>query len=177
MITTTPNLGSQWWLDISYSEQVLLDGTNITVEEYPRGNFVGPTMLTAVDPSMEIYQEEVFGPVLIVMKVATLKEAIQLINENQYGNGTALFTRSGEAARQFKYEIEVGQVGINVPVPVPLPFFAWTGSKSSFLGDVNFYGKSGVRFYTQIRTVVSLWKPSGGEGDHAVSTSMPVLKH
>jgi len=107
---------------------------------------------------MEIYREEVFGPVLITLEVNTLDEAIQIINQNQYGNGTAIFTRSGAAARKFQHEVDVGQIGINVPIPVPLPFFSFTGSRASIRGDLNFYGKTGVHFYTFIKTVTSSWK-------------------
>ncbi|OON18569.1 methylmalonate-semialdehyde dehydrogenase, partial [Opisthorchis viverrini] len=122
--------------------QLILDGRNIRVEGYERGNFVGPTILTNVKPQMRCYKEEIFGPVLLCIEVDDLDEAIDLINQNPYGNGTAIFTTNGAAARKFTHSINVGQVGINVPIPVPLPMFSFTGSRGSFLGDTNFYGKS-----------------------------------
>ena len=106
---------------------------------------------------MTIYQEEIFGPVLLLLRAKTLSEAIELINHNPYGNGTSIFTASGAAARKFQHEILVGQVGINVPIPVPLPFFSFTGWRKSFFGDLHAYGKQGVRFYTETKTVTARW--------------------
>ncbi|KAH9696969.1 methylmalonate-semialdehyde dehydrogenase (acylating) [Citrus sinensis] len=141
------------------------------VPGYEHGNFIGPTILTDVTADMECYKEEIFGPVLLCMQADSLEEAIKIVNKNQYGNGAAIFTSSGAAARKFQTEIEAGQVGINVPIPVPLPFFSFTGSKASFAGDLNFYGKAGVNFYTQIKTVTQQWRDlPGGSG---VSLAMP----
>lgn len=134
-----------------------LDGRGCTVEGCPDGNWVGPTLFSGVTPDMDIYKEEVFGPVLSCVEVNDLGEAIELINNNPYGNGTSLFTASGGAARRFRHEIEVGQVGINIPIPVPLPFFSFTGWKGSFYGDQHAYGKQAVRFYTETKTVTSRW--------------------
>ncbi|XP_021717239.1 methylmalonate-semialdehyde dehydrogenase [acylating], mitochondrial-like [Chenopodium quinoa] len=143
--------------------RLVLDGRNIVVPGYENGNFVGPTILSDVTAEMECYKEEIFGPVLLCMQADSLEEAISIVNKNQYGNGASIFTSSGAAARKFQTEIEAGQVGINVPIPVPLPFFSFTGSKASFAGDLNFYGKAGVQFYTQLKTVTQQWKdlPSG----------------
>eukprot|EP00300_Choanocystis_sp_HF-7_P024592 c26090_g1_i1.p1 GENE.c26090_g1_i1~~c26090_g1_i1.p1 ORF type:complete len:527 (+),score=130.81 c26090_g1_i1:218-1582(+) len=141
-----------------------LDGRAFQPEgKYANGFFVGPTVLSGVTPSMECYREEIFGPVLLCVCVDTLDQAIQIINSNPYGNGTAIFTNSGFAARKFQHEVDVGQIGINLPIPVPLPFFSFTGSRGSIAGDVNFYGKSGVHFYTQIKTITTQWKdaPAG----------------
>ncbi|KAL0335037.1 UNVERIFIED_CONTAM: Methylmalonate-semialdehyde dehydrogenase [acylating], mitochondrial [Sesamum radiatum] len=151
--------------------RLLLDGRTIKVPGYEQGNFIGPTILADVTADMECYKEEIFGPVLICMQADSLEEAINIVNRNKYGNGAAIFTSSGIAARKFQTEIEAGQVGINVPIPVPLPFFSFTGSKASFAGDLNFYGKAGVQFYTQIKTVTQQWKdlPSGA----GVSLAMP----
>jgi malonate-semialdehyde dehydrogenase (acetylating)/methylmalonate-semialdehyde dehydrogenase len=135
----------------------LVDGSDYTVEGYEAGNWVGPTLFTDVTEEMEIYKEEIFGPVLSCVFVDTLDEAIELINRNPYGNGTSLFTASGAAARKFQQQIEVGQVGINIPIPVPLPFFSFTGWKNSFYGDQHTYGKQGVRFYTETKTVTARW--------------------
>jgi len=134
-----------------------LDGRGLTVDGYPDGNFVGPTVLSKVQPDNICYTEEIFGPVLVCLEADSLDDAMDIINQNPYGNGCALFTGSGAAARKFTHGVDVGQVGINVPIPVPLPMFSFTGSRGSFLGDVNFYGKSGVQFYTKWKTVSSNW--------------------
>ncbi len=134
-----------------------LDGRNPSVSGYENGNFVGPTIFSGVTREMTIYQEEIFGPVLCVMAAATMDEAIELINANPNGNGTAIFTRSGAAARHFQEEIDVGQVGINVPIPVPVPMFSFTGSRASKLGDLGPYGKQVVQFYTQTKTITERW--------------------
>ncbi|WP_027896131.1 CoA-acylating methylmalonate-semialdehyde dehydrogenase [Zestomonas thermotolerans] len=137
--------------------QLLLDGRNPQVPGYADGNFVAPTIFAGVTPEMTIYKEEIFGPVLCVMQAATMDEAIQIINANPNGNGTAIFTRSGAAARHFQEEIDVGQVGINVPIPVPVPLFSFTGSRGSKLGDLGPYGKQVIQFYTQTKTVTERW--------------------
>ena len=135
----------------------LIDGSQCSVEGYPEGNWVGPTLFSKVKIDSEIYRTEIFGPVLLCIEVDTLDEAIELINKNPYGNGTSIFTASGRSARKFRHEIEVGQVGINVPIPVPLPFFSFTGWKQSFYGDLHAYGKQAVRFYTETKTVTERW--------------------
>eukprot|EP00049_Salpingoeca_infusionum_P010786 m.186080 g.186080 ORF g.186080 m.186080 type:complete len:522 (+) comp14747_c0_seq1:300-1865(+) len=129
-----------------------------TVAGYPNGNWLKPTILTNVTTDMDCYKEEIFGPVLVCLNADTLDDAIALANANKWGNGTAIFTNNGAAARKFTFEIEATQVGINVPIPVPLPMFSFTGGKQSFLGDLNFYGKAGVQFFTQLKTVTSLWR-------------------
>jgi malonate-semialdehyde dehydrogenase (acetylating)/methylmalonate-semialdehyde dehydrogenase len=134
-----------------------LDGRHIKVPGYEHGNFVGPTIFSGVTPNMSIYATEIFGPVMVIVGVNTLDEAIALTNSNPFGNGTAIFTQSGAAARKFQNEIDVGQVGINVPIPVPVPFFSFTGSRGSKLGDLGPYGKQVVQFYTQTKTVTSRW--------------------
>ncbi len=137
--------------------QCLLDGSDCQVEGFPDGNWVGPTFFTKVTTDMSIYKEEIFGPVLCGIEVDTLEQAIDLINENPYGNGTSIFTSSGAAARKYQHEIKVGQVGINVPVPVPLPMFSFTGWRKSFYGDQHAYGKQAVKFYTETKTVTARW--------------------
>ncbi|RZF39164.1 hypothetical protein LSTR_LSTR005792 [Laodelphax striatellus] len=154
---------------------LLLDGRDIVVKGYEKGNFVGPTILTDVKPHMKCYKEEIFGPVLVVLFADTLDEAIEIVNSNPYGNGTAIFTNNGATARKFTQEIDVGQVGINVPIPVPLPMFSFTGSRGSFLGDCHFYGKQGVQFYTQTKTVTQLWRESDVTHSKA-SVAMPVMQ-
>ncbi|KAE9641020.1 CoA-acylating methylmalonate-semialdehyde dehydrogenase [Pseudomonas sp. PB106] len=134
-----------------------LDGRDIKVPGYEQGNFVGPTLFSGVTTDMQIYTQEIFGPVLVVLEVDTLDQAIALVNANPFGNGTGLFTQSGAAARKFQTEIDVGQVGINIPIPVPVPFFSFTGSRGSKLGDLGPYGKQVVQFYTQTKTVTARW--------------------
>tara|TARA_B110001452_G_scaffold75986_1_gene61703 strand:- start:1564 stop:3144 length:1581 start_codon:yes stop_codon:yes gene_type:complete len=151
-----------------------LNGLGATVEGFPDGNWVGPTVLSDVTTDMTCYKNEIFGPVLQVLHADTLDDAIALINANPYGNGTALFTRSGAAARKFTHEVDVGQIGINLPIPVPLPMFSFTGSRGSILGDHNFYGKGAVTFYTQWKTVTSNWKELEGETTK-LSLSMPTM--
>mmetsp|Transcript_29542 Transcript_29542/g.84216 ORF Transcript_29542/g.84216 Transcript_29542/m.84216 type:complete len:529 (+) Transcript_29542:63-1649(+) len=139
--------------------QLLLDGRSPAVPSGCEGGyFVGPTIFGKVKPGMQIYDQEIFGPVLCCVEADSFDEAIKLVNANPYGNGTAIFTRSGGAARKFVDQIEAGQVGVNVPIPVPLPMFSFTGNKRSILGDLNFYGKAGVHFYTQWKTVTSAWR-------------------
>ncbi|XP_072392224.1 probable methylmalonate-semialdehyde/malonate-semialdehyde dehydrogenase [acylating], mitochondrial [Diabrotica undecimpunctata] len=157
---------------IEQGAKCALDGRNIKVEKYPNGNFVGPTILTDVQTNQECYKEELFGPVLCVMSADTLDDAIKIINANPYGNGTAIMTTNGNHARQFVHETDVGQVGVNVPIPVPLPMFSFTGSRGSFHGDLHFYGKQGLNFYTQTKTVTSLWRK--GQVDSRPSVNMPV---
>jgi malonate-semialdehyde dehydrogenase (acetylating)/methylmalonate-semialdehyde dehydrogenase len=121
------------------------------------GNFVGPTIFSGVRPGMAIYDQEIFGPVLCLAEAATLDEAIALVNANPNGNGTAIFTQSGAAARKFQEEIDVGQIGINVPIPVPVPLFSFSGSRASKLGDLGPYGKQVILFYTQTKTITARW--------------------
>ncbi|PAV89120.1 hypothetical protein WR25_05262 isoform A [Diploscapter pachys] len=154
---------------------VPLDGTNVTVPGYESGNFIGATILAGVKPNMTCYKEEIFGPVLCVMFAEDINEAIHIINSNPYGNGTAIFTNDGVLARKFTNEIEAGQIGINVPIPVPLPMFSFTGNKASFHGDLNFYGKAGVQFYTQWKTVTQFWN-SSKYVDSKPQTAFPQIK-
>src|SRR5690606_11856145 len=118
-----------------------LDGRGIKVAGYENGNFVGPTVFSGVEPGMTIYDQEVFGPVLCLVSADSLEQAIEIINANPNGNGTAIFTQSGAAARRFQEDVDVGQVGINLPIPVPVPMFSFTGSRGSKLGDLGPYGK------------------------------------
>ncbi|NVK42419.1 MAG: CoA-acylating methylmalonate-semialdehyde dehydrogenase [Oceanospirillaceae bacterium] len=142
---------------IAEGARLELDGRDIEVDGYPDGNFVGPTLFSGVTPEMSIYREEIFGPVLSVVGVESLDEAIALINANPNGNGTSIFTSSGWAARRFESDIDVGQVGINVPIPVPVAFFSFTGSRASKLGDLGPNGKQAIQFWTQTKTVTSRW--------------------
>jgi len=134
-----------------------LDGRKPQVAGYENGNFVGPTVFSGVKPGMSIYDQEIFGPVLCLAAAKDIDEAIEFINANPNGNGTAIFTQSGAAARKFQEEVDVGQVGINVPIPVPVPLFSFSGSRASKLGDLGPYGKQVVLFYTQTKTVTARW--------------------
>ncbi|MCD9033413.1 CoA-acylating methylmalonate-semialdehyde dehydrogenase [Luteimonas sp. Y-2-2-4F] len=148
-----------------------LDGRHPAVPGYESGHFVGPTVFSGVKPGMRIYDEEIFGPVLVILEADTLDAAIALVNANPNGNGTAVFTQSGAAARRFQEEIDVGQVGINVPIPVPVPLFSFTGSRASKLGDLGPYGKQVVTFYTQTKTVTARWFDEASAG-HGVNTTI-----
>jgi malonate-semialdehyde dehydrogenase (acetylating)/methylmalonate-semialdehyde dehydrogenase len=155
--------------------KLLLDGRGVKVPSYPKGNFVGPSLLMGVDKKNRAYTEEIFGPVLVCLAVDTLEEAIEFTNASQYGNGCAIFTQCGASARKYQHEIDVGQVGINVPIPVPLPYFSFTGSRGSIRGDVHFYGKQGAQFFTQIKTITANWDYKAGPTK--LSMSMPTLGH
>jgi malonate-semialdehyde dehydrogenase (acetylating)/methylmalonate-semialdehyde dehydrogenase len=149
-----------------------LDGRELRVPQCADGFFVGPTILDHVRPEMSVYKEEIFGPVLVVLRASSLDDAIRLINANPYGNGTAIFTRSGGAARRFQKEVEVGMVGINVPIPVPMPFFSFGGWKSSLFGDLHVYGNEGVYFYTRRKVITGRWTETDLP---ASSLNMPTL--
>ena len=135
----------------------VVDGRGLRIPGHERGFFLGPTLFDNVTPQMSIYQEEIFGPVLIVLRVKTLQEAIDLVNGNPYGNGVAIFTNSGGAARHFENEIEVGMVGVNVPIPVPMAFFSFGGWKASLFGDLHMHGVEGIQFYTRTKAVTARW--------------------
>lgn len=137
--------------------ELILDGRGIKVEGFEKGNFVGPTIFSKVTTDMQIYEQEIFGPVMCIMHAESLDEAIEIVNANPNGNGTAIFTQSGAAAHKFQQDIEVGQVGINLPIPVPLPMLSFGGSRASRLGDLGAYGKQAVQFYTQTKTVTARW--------------------
>ena len=151
---------------IAQGARLELDGRHVKVPSYEKGNFLGPSIFSNVTPEMDIYKDEIFGPVTSVVAVNTLADAIEFTNNNPFGNGTAIFTTSGAAAHKFQSEIDVGQVGINLPIPVPLPFFSFTGSRGSKLGDLGPYGKQAVEFYTQTKTVTARWpKDMAGNGE------------
>lgn len=161
------------YIDLGEAEgaAVVVDGRGLVVPGYERGFFLGPTLFDRVVPEMRIYQDEIFGPVLVVLRVSTLEEAIALVNANPYGNGTALFTGSGAAARLFEQEVEVGMVGINVPIPVPMAFYSFGGWKQSLFGDLHVHGSEGVQFYTRTKAVTRRWT-----GDRALRAfHMPTL--
>jgi malonate-semialdehyde dehydrogenase (acetylating)/methylmalonate-semialdehyde dehydrogenase len=139
---------------------VVVDGRDLTVEGHEEGFFVGPSLLDNVTPEMDAYQDEIFGPVLAIVRTETLDEAIAVINANPYGNGTAVFTGSGEAARKFQREVKVGMIGVNVPIPVPMSYYSFGGWKDSLIGDSPIHGPAGVRFYTRAKVVTTRWPHS-----------------
>ena len=136
---------------------LLADGRGLTIEGHEEGFFIGPTLFDNVTPDMSIYTDEIFGPVLSTVRMESYDDAIALVNDNPYGNGTAVFTNDGGAARKFQNEIQVGMVGINVPIPVPLSFYSFGGWKDSSFGDHAIYGPDGVHFYTRGKVVISRW--------------------
>ena len=146
---------------------LLVDGRNVAVPGHENGYFVGPCLFDNVKPGMVIYQEEIFGPVLGIVRVKTLQEAMDLIDRHEYGNGTCIFTRDGEAARYFSDNILVGMVGVNVPLPVPVAYHSFGGWKRSLFGDLSAYGPDAVRFYTKRKTITQRW-PSAGVREGAV---------
>jgi malonate-semialdehyde dehydrogenase (acetylating)/methylmalonate-semialdehyde dehydrogenase len=137
--------------------RVTVDGRGCRVAGHEAGFFVGPTVIDGVRPDMDVYQEEIFGPVLVVLRVDTLEEAIELINSNRYGNGTAVFTSSGAAARAFQRGVNVGMIGVNVPIPVPMAYYSFGGWKDSLFGDKHVHGPEGVSFYTRAKVVTARW--------------------
>ncbi|MCJ8156149.1 CoA-acylating methylmalonate-semialdehyde dehydrogenase [Sphingomonas sp. LaA6.9] len=141
--------------------ELVVDGRGLSLQGYEGGYFMGPTLLDRVTPEMRSYQEEIFGPVLQILRAKTFEEAVAYPTQHQYGNGVALFTRNGDFARKFASSVEVGMVGINVPIPVPVAYHSFGGWKRSGFGDLNQYGMDGIRFYTRTKTVTQRW-PSGG---------------
>jgi malonate-semialdehyde dehydrogenase (acetylating) / methylmalonate-semialdehyde dehydrogenase len=136
---------------------VVLDGRDVKVPGGDAGFFLGPTLVDRVTPAMQVYRDEIFGPVLSVLRVGTLDEAVELVNANPYGNGTAIFTRDGHAARRFRRDVQVGMVGVNVAIPVPMAYYSFGGWKDSLFGDAHIHGMEGVRFNTRLKSVTTRW--------------------
>ena len=153
-------------LGVEEGADLVVDGRNLVVEGRENGYFLGPCLFDRVTPDMRIYQEEIFGPVLCVVRAESEEQAMQLIDDHEYGNGTCIFTRDGEAARYFADNIKVGMVGINVPLPVPVAYHSFGGWKRSLFGDLYAYGPDSVRFYTRRKTITQRW-PSGGVREKA----------
>jgi malonate-semialdehyde dehydrogenase (acetylating)/methylmalonate-semialdehyde dehydrogenase len=146
--------------------ELVQDGRGFKLQGYEEGFFIGPTLFDRVTPNMKSYQDEIFGPVLQIARAESFEEALSLPSKHQYGNGVAIFTRNGRAAREFAQRVDVGMVGINVPIPVPVAYHSFGGWKRSAFGDVNQHGTEGVRFYTKIKTVTARW-PEGDVGDQS----------
>ena len=149
---------------IEQGATLVLDGRQETSATQDDGFFIGPTIFDFVTPSMSIYQDEIFGPVLSVVRVDSLSEAIELVNDHEYGNGTSIFTSNGNSARTFQEKISVGMVGVNIPIPVPMAFHSFGGWKRSIFGPLNMHGPDGVRFFTRMKTVTARWSSEQSEG-------------
>jgi malonate-semialdehyde dehydrogenase (acetylating)/methylmalonate-semialdehyde dehydrogenase len=158
---------------VSEGATLVVDGRDFVVTGNENGYFVGPTLFDHVKPGMRIYDEEIFGPVLSVVRVESYEEAVQLINDHEYGNGTAIFTRDGDTARQFTETVQVGMIGVNVPIPVPMAFHSFGGWKRSLFGPLHMHGPDGVRFYTRMKTITARW-PTGLRA--GAEFSMPTMK-
>jgi malonate-semialdehyde dehydrogenase (acetylating)/methylmalonate-semialdehyde dehydrogenase len=153
------------YIDIAIEDKatVVVDGRGIEVDGEPNGFWLGPTLIDNVPTSSRVYKDEIFGPVLSVVRVASYEEGLELINNGAYGNGTAIFTNDGGAARKFQNEVEIGMIGINVPIPVPVAYYSFGGFKSSLFGDTKAHGVQGFHFFTREKTVTSRWlDPSHG---------------
>jgi malonate-semialdehyde dehydrogenase (acetylating)/methylmalonate-semialdehyde dehydrogenase len=162
---------------VSEGARLVVDGRGLTVPGHERGFFLGGSLFDRVTPAMRIYREEIFGPVLVVLRVATLADAVTLVNSHEFANGTAIFTRDGGAARAFVNQIEVGMVGVNVPIPVPMAFMSFGGWRRSSFADHAMHGMEGVRFYTRLKTVTSRWLPASQEdGSGGAEFTMPTMK-
>ena len=147
-------------LGVDEGAELVVDGRGFTLQGHEQGFFVGPTLFDRVTPGMRTYQEEIFGPVLQIVRAASFEDAVQLPSAHQYGNGVAIFTRNGHAAREFAARVNVGMVGINVPIPVPVAYHSFGGWKRSAFGDTNQHGMEGVKFFTKVKTVTQRW-PDG----------------
>ncbi|MFT4056928.1 MAG: CoA-acylating methylmalonate-semialdehyde dehydrogenase [Novosphingobium sp.] len=157
------------WIQTGVDEgaELVVDGRGFKLQGYEEGFFVGPSLFDHVTPDMSAYKEEIFGPVLQIVRAKTFEEAIELPTRHQYGNGVAIFTRNGHAAREFAGRVQVGMVGINVPIPVPVAYHSFGGWKRSAFGDHNQYGMEGIRFWTKVKTVTQRWPDGGAAGDSA----------
>ena len=163
------------YIDVGVAEgaDLVVDGRGLKLQGYEGGFFTGGSLFDNVTSEMRIYKEEIFGPVLAVVRAPDYDAAVRLVNEHEYGNGTAIFTRDGDAARSFAHDVEIGMVGVNVPIPVPLSFHTFGGWKRSLFGDTNVYGPEGVRFYSRLKTVTSRW-PAGIRA--GAEYTMPTLR-
>ena len=157
------------WIDTAEKEgaEVVIDGRGFSLQGHENGFFVGPTLLDRVTPDMESYKEEIFGPVLQIVRAKDFEDAVRLPSEHQYGNGVAIFTRNGHAAREFASRVNVGMVGINVPIPVPVSYHSFGGWKRSGFGDIDQYGMEGLKFWTKAKKVTQRWPDGGGDGSNA----------
>jgi len=149
---------------VEQGASLVTDGRGLEIEGHENGFFIGPCLFDRVSPEMSIYREEIFGPVLCVVRCAGFEQAMELVNASPYANGTAIFTRDGGAARRFQREIEVGMVGVNVPIPVPLAFHSFGGWKDSIFGSHGIYGQEGIHFYTRQKVTTARWPDPSQRG-------------
>ncbi len=161
-------------MGVDEGAELVVDGRGFTLQGHEDGFFVGPTLFDRVTPEMRSYQEEIFGPVLQMVRADNFEEALRLPSDHQYGNGVAIFTRNGHAAREFAARVNVGMVGINVPIPVPVAYHSFGGWKRSAFGDTNQHGMEGVKFFTKVKTITQRW-PDGGVGDAANAFVIPTM--
>jgi malonate-semialdehyde dehydrogenase (acetylating)/methylmalonate-semialdehyde dehydrogenase len=154
---------------VDEGSELVVDGREFSLQGYEKGFFLGPTLIDRTTPSMRTYEEEIFGPVLQMVRTDSFEDAVALPSRHQYGNGVAIFTRNGRAARDFAQRVNVGMVGVNVPIPVPVAYHSFGGWKRSGFGDTNQYGVEGVKFYTKVKTVTARWPDTELEGDHGDS--------
>ncbi len=157
------------WIDTAENEggEIVVDGRGFSLQGHEKGFFIGPTLIDHVTTDMESYKEEIFGPVLQIVRARDFEEAVRLPSDHQYGNGVAIFTRNGHAAREFAARVNVGMVGINVPIPVPVAYHSFGGWKRSAFGDTNQYGTEGLKFWTKVKTVTQRWPDGGMDGSNA----------
>ncbi len=160
-------------LGVQEGAKLVVDGRNINLQGFEKGFYIGGCLFDNVKPNMRIYKEEIFGPVLSIVRVKDFKSAVQLVNEHEFGNGTSIYTRDGDAGRTYANQIQVGMVGINIPIPVPMAFHSFGGWKRSLFGDQHMHGPEGIRFYTKLKTVTSRW-PSGVRSNSEFT--MPTMK-
>ena len=164
------------WIQTGVDEgaELVVDGRGFTLQGHEQGFFIGPTLFDRVTTDMSAYREEIFGPVLQIVRAPDFETAVRLPSEHQYGNGVAIFTRNGHAAREFAARVNVGMVGINVPIPVPVAYHTFGGWKRSAFGDTNQHGMEGVKFWTRVKTVTQRW-PDGGTGEAANAFVIPTM--
>ncbi|MDO7843660.1 CoA-acylating methylmalonate-semialdehyde dehydrogenase [Sphingomonas immobilis] len=169
VVTAAHKQKVEQWIQTGVDEgaELVVDGRGFKLQGYEDGFFVGPSLFDHVTPEMSAYKEEIFGPVLQIVRAANFEEAVALPSKHQYGNGVAIFTRNGHAAREFTQRVQAGMVGINVPIPVPVSYHSFGGWKRSAFGDHNQYGMEGVRFWTKTKLVTQRWPDGGGTGDSA----------
>jgi malonate-semialdehyde dehydrogenase (acetylating)/methylmalonate-semialdehyde dehydrogenase len=165
------------WIDTAEKEgaEIVIDGRGFTLQGHEDGFFVGPTLIDRVTPQMESYQEEIFGPVLQIVRADDFEHAVRLPSEHQYGNGVAIFTRNGHAAREFAHRVNVGMVGINVPIPVPVSYHSFGGWKRSGFGDIDQYGTEGLRFWTKVKKVTQRWPDGTADADNKDAFIIPTM--
>ncbi|MEQ9316140.1 MAG: aldehyde dehydrogenase family protein, partial [Henriciella sp.] len=161
-------------MGVEEGAELVVDGRGFSLQGHEDGFFLGPTLFDHVTPNMRSYKDEIFGPVLQIVRAKTFEDAIALPSQHQYGNGVSIFTRNGDAAREFADRVEVGMVGVNVPIPVPVSYHSFGGWKRSGFGDLNQYGMDGIRFYTRTKTVTQRWPRGGATAEN--SFLIPTMK-